>query len=209
MPQAQINEITPEQKENFADELLVYMQSELEKEGKSIKAKDFDFHLTYIQKYFNAPNETVAEGLDLTKFKNIVSINDETFQIVMNYCFTHQYVKQMYAGTQKFESVLLTDSGFARATSVVGAKYKKPVTDTLTNIHIGSINGDNVQVGNNNTQNIESTFQYLIDEINKADATEVEKKNALNKLKEFAYNPIVSNILSAGTIEIIKRFIGA
>ena len=64
-------------------------------------------------------------------------------------------------------------------------------------------------MGNNNTQNIESTFQYLIDEINKADATEVEKKNALNKLKEFAYNPIVSNILSAGTIEIIKRFIGA
>ena len=209
MPQAQINEITPEQKENFADDLLVYMQSELEKEGKSIKAKDFDFHLTYIQKYFNAPEETVAEGLDLTRFKNIVSINDEMFQIVMNYCFAHQYVKQMCLGKQKYDSVLLTDSGFARATSVVGAKYKKPVTDTLTNIHIGSINGDNVQVGNNNTQNIESTFQYLIDEINKADATEVEKKNALNKLKEFAYNPIVSNILSTGTIEIIKRFIGA
>ena len=92
-------------------------------------------------------------------------------------------------GTQKFEEVQLTENGFVRATSVVRGKYKKSVTD--------------------NTQNIENTFQYLIDEINKADATEEEKKNALNKLKEFAYNPIVSKILSTGVIEAIKRLIGA
>lgn len=50
MPQVQIKELTPEEKENFADELLVYMQNELEKDGQSIKTKDFDFHLTYTQK---------------------------------------------------------------------------------------------------------------------------------------------------------------
>ena len=209
MPQAQINELTPEQKENFADELLVYMQNELEKDGQSIKTKDFDFHLTYTQKYFNAPDEIFTEGVDLTKFKNITPITDEMFQVVMNYCFTHQYIKQMYMGTQKFEEIQLTESGFARATSVVRGRYKKSVTDNTQNIHIGSINGDNIQVGNNNTQNIENTFLYLIDEINKADATEEEKKNALNKLKEFAYNPIVSKILSTGVIEVIKRLIGA
>ena len=76
MPQAQINELTPEQKENFADELLVYMQNELEKDGQSIKTKDFDFHLTYTQKYFNAPDEIFTEGVDLTKFKNITPITD-------------------------------------------------------------------------------------------------------------------------------------
>lgn len=103
-------------------------------------------------------------------------------------------------GTQKFEEVQLTENGFARETSVVRGKYKKSVTDNTQNIRIGSINGDN------NTQNIENTFQYLIDEINKADATEEEKKNALNKLKEFAYNPIVSEILSTAVIEA-KKFL--
>lgn len=208
MPQAQINELTPEQKENFADELLVYMQHELEKEGKSIKTGFFDFHLGYTERYLNAPDKTYSEGTDLTEFKNITSIDDEIFQVVMNYCFTHQYVKKMCLGKQKYDNVFLSESGFARATSVVGSKYKKTVTNSMQNIQIGSINGDNVQVGNNNTQNIENTFQYLIDEINKADATEEEKKNALSKLKEFVYNPIVSNILSTGAIEVIKRFIG-
>lgn len=209
MPQAQINELTPEQKENFTDELLVYMQNELEKEGMSFKTGIFDFHLAYTESYFNSPDKTFSEGVNLTEFKNLTSINDEMFQEVMNYCFTHQLVKKMYVGKQKFDNVLLTESGFARATSVVRGKYKKSVTDNTQNIHIGSINGNNVQIGNNNTQNIENTFQYLIDEIKKSDATEEEKKNALNKLKEFAYNPIVSNILSTGVIEMLKRFIGA
>ena len=201
--------LTAEQKENYADKLLVYMKNELENQGETIKTGVFDFHISYVKRYFNAPDETICEGNDLSEFKKTSGINDETFLIIMKYCFTYQYVKKMCMGQVKFDNVALTESGFARATSVVRAEYKKAVTDNTQNIHIGSINGDNVQIGNNNVQNITSSFQYLIDEINKSNATDKEKEDALTKLQEFIYNPIVCNILSSGVVETIKRLIGA
>lgn len=209
MQQTPINELTSEQKDNLVDELLVYMTNKLEKDGTPIKIGLFDFHLSSTESYWNAPDEIIPEGINLTEFKNSVSINDETFKSVINYCFTHQYVKNLCASKQKYDNILLTDEGFARATSVVKARYKKTVTDSTHNIHIGSINGNNIQIGNHNIQNIENTFQYLIDEINNAKATDEEKKNALDKLRAFLYNPIVSNILSAGTVEILKGLLGA
>ena len=48
----------------------------------------------------------------------------------------------------------------------------------------------------------------LIDEINKSNATEEEKKNALSKLQELIYNPLICNILSSGVVESIKVALG-
>lgn len=203
-------ELSLEQKENFANELLIYMKNELEKKGSTIKTCSFDFHLTRIEKYFgDVQDETIPEGEDLTNFKRINKITDDEFATVIRYCMTHEFIKRFCCGHEEFDSLQLTDEGFARAVSVERAKYKPAVTDNTTSIHIGSINGDNIQVGNYNTQSICNTFSYLIDEIKNSDASEEEKKTALTKLKDFLSNPIVSGITSGCAVEIIKSLTGS
>lgn len=198
-------ELSPEQKENFANELLIYMKNELEKKGSTIKTCSFDFHLTRVEKYFgDVQDEIIPEGEDLTNFKSTNKITDDEFATVIRYCMTHEFIKRFCCGHEEFDSLQLTDEGFARAVSVERAKYKPAITDNVTSIHIDSINGDNVQVGNYNTQNICNTFSYLVDEIKKADASNEEKKTALTKLKDFLSNPIVSGITSGCAVEIIK-----
>lgn len=202
-------ELSPEQKENFANRLLIYMKNELEKKGSTIKTRSFDFHLTRVEKYFgDVQDETIPEGEDLTNFKSINKITDDEFTIVIRYCMTHEFIEQFCCDYEEFDSIQLTDEGFARAVSVERAKYKPAVADNRTSIHIGSINGDNVQVGNYNTQNINNTFYHIIDEIKKSDASEEEKKTALTKLKDFLSNPIVSGITSGCAVEIIKSLTG-
>lgn len=207
MPQTeeQTINLSLEQKENYVDELLVFMKNKLEEKGVSLKAFTFDFHLSC--GYLNESNEKHKEGVDLSDFKNITPIEDRDFQSVMNYCFTNQYVKRLYMGKIKFDNVMLTESGFARAKSVLGAKHKKPTVDNAPNISIGVVSGDNVQIGNNNIQNVTNTFQYLIKEISESEANDEEKKNALSKLKDFVCNPVVSKILSSGVVEAIKKLL--
>lgn len=202
-------ELSSEQKENFANELLIYMKNELEKKGSTIKTCSFDFHLTRIEKYFgDVQDETIPEGEDLTNFKRINKITDDVFATVIRYCMTHEFIKRFCCGHEEFDSLQLTDEGLARAVSVERAKYKPAVTDNATSLHIGSINGDNVQVGNYNTQNINNTFYHIIDEIKKSDASEEEKKTALTKLKDFLSNPIISGVTSNCVTEIIKYLAG-
>lgn len=202
-------ELSTEQKENYANELLVFMKNELEKQGSTIKTYSFDFHLTRVEKYFgDVPNKIIPEGEDLTNFRSTNKITDDEFTTVIRYCMTHEFIERFYYGDE-FDSLQLTDEGFARAVSVERAKYKPAVTDNTTSIHIGSINGDNIQVGNYNTQSICNTFSYLIDEIKNSDASEEEKKTALTKLKDFLSNPIVSGITSGCAVEIIKSLTGS
>lgn len=202
-------ELSAEQKENFANELLVYMKNELEKQGSTIKTCPFDFHLARVEKYFgDASDEIIPEGEDLTNFKSTSKITDDEFTTVIRYCMTHEFIKRFCCGHEEFDSLQLTDEGFARAVSVERAKYKPAIADNTTSIHIGSINGDNVQVGNYNTQNICNTFNYLIDEIKKSDASDEGKKTALTKLKDFLNNPIVSGVTSNCVTEIIKSLTG-
>lgn len=160
MPQTEEQSInlTFEQKESLVDKLLIFMKNELENQGTSIKIGIFDFHFAYTEEYIGAPDENFSEGCDLSAFKNITGIDDEKFQIIMNYCFTNEYVKKAYMGSRKFDNIQLTDSGHTRAISAAKAQYKKPTESNMQNINIGSINGDNVQIGNNNVQNITNTF---------------------------------------------------
>lgn len=204
-----LTELSPEQKENFANKLLIYMKNELEKKGSTIKTCSFDFHLTRVKKYFgDVQDEIIPEGEDLTNFKRTNKIADDEFAAVIRYCMTHELIKRFCCGHEEFDSLQLTDDGFARAVSVERAKYKPAITDNTASIHIGSINGDNVQVGNYNTQNLYNTLNYLVDEIKKSDASAEEKKTALTKLKDFLTNPVVSGITSGYTVEIIKSLTG-
>jgi len=196
--------LTPQQKDEYLNQLLLFMKEALEQHGTSAY-KNLQFHF---QKGLSETDKLVGDtddcvGEDRVEFLSGCKISDDEFDVVLNFAITHKFVEALFLGNQ-YGSIVITDDGMARAMSIERATYKPAVTDNTTSIHIGSINGDNVQVGNYNTQNICNTFNYLIDEINKSDASEEEKKTALTKLKDFTSNPIVSGITSGCAVEIIK-----
>ena len=58
-------------------------------------------------------------------------------------------------------------------------------------------NGDNahVQIGNDNVQNISNVFKFMIEQIDKLNATSEEKHSAKEMLKKFIEHPLVNTIL--------------
>src|SRR5574344_1335584 len=191
--------LSPQKKDELIDELLIFMKNEAENYGDNISGIHFDFHLEFVQKYFgDHTDETIPEGNDLAEFKKVIKITDEEFKIVMNCCQTHKYVKKACIGRNNFDYLMLTDSGLARANSAEKAKYYKPeetIQDNSSQIVInGPVNATNFQAGNNNTQNITDAISYFVEEINKADATEDEKKTVLQKFDDFLRHPIVAGI---------------
>lgn len=97
------------------------------------------------------------------------------------------------------KKIYLTEEGLARAVSAVKRQYYKPQEIAPTNVFNGNIQAENLQIGNNNTQNIENIKDIIIKEINKSNATKEEKNNAMNAVTNFFNNPVVSN-----TLELIK-----
>ena len=198
--------LSDEKQEELINELLVYMQKQLELHGRKPNTYWFDFHIQHTQKYFNREPEIILEGKDLTNLKQIMNITDDEFIKIINICITNDYIKENMG--DKYANLQLTDEGFGLAKSVRRAKYKPSITDGMSDVKIGTINATNLQIGNNNIQNITNIFHQLIDEINNADCAEQEKKTALTQLKTFINNPIVSNIISGVSVEILKKLTG-
>lgn len=71
---------------------------------------------------------------------------------------------------------------------------------------IGTLNNyGNSQIGNNNIQNIETTFSYILGEIEKSVASVQEKTEAKNKLKLFLENPLINTLFGSICDTIISR----
>lgn len=85
-----------------------------------------------------------------------------------------------------------------------GLKQKAPaVTSSVYNFH-GS---NNVQIGDNNIQNIRNAVEALVQGINDAPTTPVEKEKAKGLLRTFLENPTTASVLGAaatGVIELLK-----
>lgn len=177
-----IAEITASRKDELVNALLVYMKNDMENSGKTIKLSVFNFRLSK------------PEGNDLKLLKLVVDITDKEFDVVMKSCMTHEYIKKMCCGTD-YDYIQLTNTGFARAKSVEKAKHHKP-QETQQITFNGTINAGNLQIGNNNTQNIENVINNLLNEIEKTNATDEEKKEAKNLVSSFFNNPIVSSVIS-------------
>ncbi len=64
--------------------------------------------------------------------------------------------------------------------------------------NIGSINGENIQVGNSNTLTTNVTIQELAEKISKSD-----DPDAKSKLKEFLQNSTVGSLIGAGASALI------
>lgn len=196
-------------KEKLIDELLVFMKNAIENEGLTIKLASFNFRLPHTEKYLgNTPDYDVPEGEHLTSFKKLTNIQNEEFDIVFKCCLTHEFIDKMYCGDE-YTDIQLTNKGMARANSVEKATIHEAKTNNSNSYTFtGTINAGNLQIGDNNTQNIEKIINNLKNEIEKTNATNEEKNNAKNLIDKFFSNPIISAVISGATSATIKALMG-
>lgn len=198
-------QLTPQQKDEYLNKLLIFMKNEIEKLGASnYKQVTFNFEETKT-KNIGEEVEQNKNGEDRNSFIEQAQITNEIFNVILNFALAHKFIATLYRG---FGQIYITEDGMDRAMSVERASFKPAVGDSTNITFNGPVTTTNLQAGNNNTQNINNIFYYLIDEIKKSDASEEEKKNALTKLKEFISNPVVSGITSGCAVEIIKFLSG-
>lgn len=196
----EIRQLTPKQKDEYLNILLIYMKNEIEKYGAS-NYKQVTFNFNKI----NIEDENSKDGEDRKLLISENKIPEEDFDLVLNFGITHKFIASLYRG---YGQMYITDDGMDRALSIERATYKPAVSDTTNITFNGPVTATNLQAGNHNIQNLSNTFYYIIDEIKKSDASDEEKKTALNKLKEFINNPIISGITSGCAVEIIKYLTG-
>lgn len=154
--------------EEWVDKIVVDMEECLEQKGSLPEEMAFHF------------NESDCIKLALTQ---------EQLDIAINKAVSLGYVKE--AIWIKYGSYALTEEGRARARSCM-LQEKDGKTG-----HSVIINGDNanVQVGNYNVQSISNVFKFMIEQIEKSDATNEEKHSAKESLKKFIEHPLVNTIL--------------
>lgn len=202
----QIKTLLPQKKDAYLNQLLIYMKNKLEERGISnSKNLTFNFEPTKLEKYFNADDKQIPAGEDRIDFLSKHQILDDELNTILNFALTHKFIATLYRG---YCNLYITDDGIDRAMSIERATYKPAVSDSTNITFNGPVTATNLQAGNYNIQNINNTFYYLIDEINKSNATDEEKKKALTMLKNFINNPLISGITSGCTVELLKYLVG-
>lgn len=196
--------LTSQQKDEYLNQLLLFMKDTLEQYGISAY-KNLQFHF---QKGLSEADKLVGytddcAGEDRVEFLSECKITDDEFDVVLNFAITHKFIEALFLGNP-YASIVITDDGMARAMSIERATYKPAVGDATNITFNGPVNATNIQAGNHNTQNINNAFYHIIDEIKKSDVSDEEKKTALTKLKDLLSNPIVGGIMSGCAVEIIK-----
>lgn len=71
-----------------------------------------------------------------------------------------------------------------------------------SNFNVRITDSQNIQVGNRNTQILQSAFREVIDRINDENASEEERQQAKSRLARFLRHPIVVSILGDLTVQI-------
>lgn len=154
--------------EEWVDKIVVDMEECLEQSGTLLKNASFHF------------NESDCAKLALTQ---------EQLNVAINKAISLGYIEE--AIWIKFGSYVLTEEGRARARSCMLRKNDGEMGRSIV------VNGDNanIQVGNNNVQNISNVFRFVIEQIDKSNATNEEKCSAKEYLKRFIEHPLVNTIL--------------
>ena len=156
--------------EEWVDKIIVDMEEILEEKGLPLKETAFSF------------NDADCKKLCLTQ---------EQLNIAINKALSLDLIKE--ATWIKEDHYLLTDEGRARARSCMLRS-----NDNVSGYPM-SVTGDNniIQVGNNNVQNISNVFKFLVEQIDKSNATSEEKLSAKENLKKFIEHPLVNTILGS------------
>lgn len=161
--------------EEWVDKIVVDMEKSLEQKGSLLKETWF---------YFN--------DSDCTK----LGLNQEQLDVAINKAVSLGCIKKDIWNRDKTYS--LTEEGRARARSCMLRKNDGEMGRSIV------VNGDNanIQVGNNNVQNISNVFKFIVEQIDKSNAPNEEKRSAKENLKKFIEHPLVNTILgtAGGTL---------
>ena len=169
--------MTREEKEKAIDTLLIMMNDEIESEGEPAN-----------RCLFNLKNETYITKLNGSD-KLLETIKIST---------SRGYIKHKFIGGGDFEGIQLTEEGQARALSVINAKPNND--ESSSKFSIGTLyNNGNMQVGDNNTQNIDNAVNTIFISIDKSDAPAEQKEEAKNLFKKFIAHPLTQTLISAAS----------
>lgn len=170
-----------QQKDKLIDELMVYLNTILEENGRTINLMFFDLsEESDVMKYFLKTQNMI--------FGDIIP--------VLNTCLSWKLIEYKVSGG-KYRGLQLSERGQARAISVQRAK--RIPEEPKAGISIGTLNANgNTQIGNHNTQNIEVVFREIVEKIDSADAPEEQKQEAKNRLQKFLEHPLVGTALGIG-----------
>ena len=169
------------EKDKLIDELMIYLNSLLEENGRTINLMFFDLS---------------EEGDIIKYFLKTKNMNFEDIIPVLNTCLSWKLLEYKVSGG-KYKGLQLSEKGQGRAISV--QREKSIPEESKSSINIGTFNtSGNTQVGNHNVQNIEMVFKELVEKIDSADAPEEEKQEAKSRLKTFLEHPLVGTALGLG-----------
>lgn len=167
--------------EKLVDTLLIFMNDEIEKVGCSICYFHFDF---------------TEEGKDLSDFcaQHDESVKD--IQTAINRCISRKDLAYHSFEGRQYSGMRLTAKGHCRALS---AKSGKPRTNDESSsvMNIGTLNVQgSAQVGNNNQQNINTTYNEILEQIEKTSSSDEEKAEAKSLLNRFFNHPVILAAIS-------------
>ena len=167
-----------EQIQNDIDTILMFMNDDLESSGSVIKNAIFGF----------LPGKN-----DYEAFQNIYSWAPDRLEKILKICLTRSLVEKTHYDREALGAIALTEEGQSRAISVKHGKDRSYELGSGMQIASLTVHGP-AQVGNGNVQNFQNFFNQLTQQIEAADATEVEKQEARSLLAKFLEHPLVCSI---------------
>lgn len=180
-----------QEREKYIDKLLIFMNAEAEEKGVPIKC------LYYL---FSEDDE------DTKSFMNENDIDYNTFTKIVNVCIAREYVVGRIG-----QRISLSEEGQSRAVSAyleesgLADEYAKNGTINIGTLHS---TGTGMQIGHNNTQNIENLVHDFVKMIDESDATGEEKNEAKGMLKSLIGHPIFNTAIGAGASKAIEALCG-
>ena len=194
-----VTTMTVVEKENFINQLLIFMNNTLEENGQKIDGLSFNFLTKPFEIRRGSEVQGFAEGEDFAAFKAQNPISNEDFNTILNMCLTREYIKRFRGDSNG--AILLTEDGRARAISAVMQQYYTPKEtsgDTVFHGPVNIHNSENVQLGSSNTQNIKIIRDNILNEIDKLSASKEEKDRAKNIVMEFFNDALVQGAVDLG-----------
>lgn len=181
-----------EQTELLIDELLTFMNDEVEAGGHSIKVLGFNFGSG------KEDMEAFCAGREWT---------EEQVHRALNICSSRQLITCDVCGAGDFNRQILTEKGQGRAISKKLGRPRTATPDPTMSIQTLNITGP-AQVGNGNIQNFGSFFNEIIQQIEKADAPPADKADVKNLLSRFLEHPLTTAIAGGATGGLVSLLRG-
>ena len=180
--------------ERKIDSLLIYMNDQCEEHGARVSCILFDFR-------------KLGDDPEVQYFLSANQFSIEDFQKAIRVSNTRGFIEHATLGCGEFGSLRLTTKGQARAISAKNGKTRPQEPASSVNIGAVHMHGDNNQIGNGNTINVQQNlYEEILNIIESSTACKKEKDEAKSLLVKFFENPSVAAVLGSVTGAFTKIF---